>query len=114
MPPPTPSTAEPSAPNSLLGRSVAYPARMAQVRLFASMREAAGRSHDEVPGATVADIGAGDYVEIGMLGAYGCAMRTGFNGFGSDLKVLAEDEPMATLYGEPVRERALPSNVVKL
>ena len=27
---------------------------MAQVRLFASMREAAGRSHDEVPGATVA------------------------------------------------------------
>ena len=61
-----------------------------------------------------ADIGAGDYVEIGMLGAYGCAMRTGFNGFGSDLKVLAADEPMATLYGEPVRERALPSNVVTL
>ena len=25
---------------------------------------------------------AGDYIEIGMLGAYGCAMRTGFNGFG--------------------------------
>ena len=42
---------------------------------------------------------AGDYVEIGMLGAYGCAMRTGFNGFGSDLKVIADDEPMATLYG---------------
>jgi MoaD family protein len=29
---------------------------MAQVRLFASMREAAGRSHDEVPGATVGDV----------------------------------------------------------
>jgi molybdopterin converting factor subunit 1 len=29
---------------------------MAQVRLFASMREAAGRSHDELPGATVADV----------------------------------------------------------
>ena len=29
---------------------------MAQVRLFASMREAAGRSHDEVPGAPVADV----------------------------------------------------------
>jgi ornithine decarboxylase len=27
-----------------------------------------------------ADVQAGDYVEIGMLGAYGCAMRTGFNG----------------------------------
>jgi ornithine decarboxylase len=61
-----------------------------------------------------ADTEAGDYVEIGMLGAYGCAMRTGFNGFGSDLKVIAEDEPMATLYGEPVRERAVPSNVVTL
>ncbi|HVQ07815.1 MAG TPA: type III PLP-dependent enzyme [Allosphingosinicella sp.] len=61
-----------------------------------------------------ADTEAGDYVEIGMLGAYGCAMRTGFNGFGSDLKVIAEDEPMATLYGEPMRERAVPSNVVTL
>jgi ornithine decarboxylase len=60
-----------------------------------------------------ADTEAGDYVEIGMLGAYGCAMRTGFNGFGSDLKVLAEDEPMATLYGGESREVAR-SNVVKL
>ena len=60
-----------------------------------------------------ADIGAGDYIEIGMLGAYGCAMRTGFNGFGSDLKVLAADEPMATLYGGESREVAR-SNVVKL
>ena len=32
----------------------------------------------ELPG----DVQAGDYIEIGMLGAYGCAMRTGFNGFG--------------------------------
>jgi len=60
-----------------------------------------------------ADIGPGDYIEIGMLGAYGCAMRTAFNGFGSDVKVVAEDEPMATLYGEPAREVAR-SNVVKL
>jgi len=60
-----------------------------------------------------ADTEAGDYVEIGMLGAYGCAMRTGFNGFGSDLKVLAQDEPMATLYGGPLREVAR-SNVVTL
>jgi ornithine decarboxylase len=61
-----------------------------------------------------ADVAAGDYVEIGMLGAYGCAMRTGFNGFGSDTKVLADDEPMATLYGGFVEERAVPSNVVTL
>ena len=61
-----------------------------------------------------ADVQAGDYVEIGMLGAYGCAMRTGFNGFGADMKVLADDEPMATLYGGFVEERAVPSNVVTL
>ena len=61
-----------------------------------------------------ADVEAGDYVEIGMLGAYGCAMRTGFNGFGSDLKVLADDEPMATLYRTAEPEREVPSNVVTL
>lgn len=61
-----------------------------------------------------ADVQAGDYLEIGMLGAYGCAMRTAFNGFGADLKVIAEDEPMATLYGEAEAERAVPSNVVTL
>jgi ornithine decarboxylase len=60
-----------------------------------------------------ADVGAGDYIEIGMLGAYGCAMRTGFNGFGADLKAVAADEPMATLYGAG-EERRTASNVVKL
>jgi len=60
------------------------------------------------------DVQAGDYVEIGMLGAYGCAMRTGFNGFGSDMRVVAGDEPMATLYGAAEAERAVPSNVVTL
>ena len=59
-----------------------------------------------------ADIAAGDYIEIGMLGAYGCAMRTGFNGFGSDLRVVATDEPMATLYADG--ERPAASNVVTL
>jgi ornithine decarboxylase len=61
-----------------------------------------------------ADVQAGDYLEIGMLGAYGCAMRTQFNGFGADLKVIAEDEPMTTLYAEAETERAIPSNVVTL
>ncbi|WP_375382166.1 type III PLP-dependent enzyme [uncultured Sphingomonas sp.] len=59
-----------------------------------------------------ADVAAGDYLEIGMLGAYGAAMRTAFNGFGSDETVVAADEPMATLYGEePAR---IAANVVKL
>ena len=58
-----------------------------------------------------ADVQAGDYVEIGMLGAYGCAMRTGFNGFGSEWRVVVEDEPMASLYRETEELR---SNVVTL
>jgi ornithine decarboxylase len=29
-----------------------------------------------------ADVDEGDYIEIGMLGAYGVAMNTRFNGFG--------------------------------
>ena len=45
------------------------------------------------------DIGPGDYIEIGMLGAYGCAMRTQFNGFGVTAAEIVADEPMASLYG---------------
>ena len=59
-----------------------------------------------------ADVQAGDYIEIGMLGAYGSAMRTAFNGFGSDETVIVEDEPMASLYLDAPAEVA--SNVVKL
>jgi ornithine decarboxylase len=59
------------------------------------------------------DIKAGDYIEVGMLGAYGCAMRTGFNGFGVGDRVIVDDEPMASLYrGES--QPAARSNVVKL
>jgi ornithine decarboxylase len=59
-----------------------------------------------------ADVQPGDYVEIGMLGAYGCAMRTGFNGFGRAEMVEVEDEPMVSLY--TAAEREVASNVVKL
>jgi ornithine decarboxylase len=60
-----------------------------------------------------ADVRAGDYIEIGMLGAYGCAMRTGFNGFTAGETVVVEDEPMASAYiaGE---EPAKAPNVIKL
>jgi ornithine decarboxylase len=61
----------------------------------------------ELPG----DVQAGDYIEIGMLGAYGSAMRTGFNGFGSDRAEIVDDEPMASLYAPLERKR---SSVVKL
>jgi len=61
----------------------------------------------ELPG----DVGPGDFIEIGMLGAYGCAMRTQFNGFGVVDSVIVDDEPMASLYGASAPAR---SNVVKL
>ena len=59
-----------------------------------------------------ADVGAGDYLEIGMLGAYGAAMRTAFNGFGSAETVVVADEPMASLYGEA--EAVIVQDVAKL
>ena len=45
-----------------------------------------------------ADVKAGDFIEVGMLGAYGCAMRTKFNGFGAEEQQVVSDEPMASLY----------------
>ena len=59
-----------------------------------------------------ADVAAGDYVEIGMLGAYGCAMRTRFNGFGIESVEIVDDEPMATVYGTAAPPER--SNVVTL
>jgi ornithine decarboxylase len=61
----------------------------------------------ELPG----DVRPGDYIEIGMLGAYGCAMRTQFNGFGVTDSAIVDDEPMASLYGATAPAR---TNVVKL
>ena len=60
-----------------------------------------------------ADVQAGDYIEIGMLGAYGCAMRTGFNGFTNGATFEVSDDPMATLYDEDRQDR-FSANVVKL
>jgi ornithine decarboxylase len=59
------------------------------------------------------DMGAGDYIEIGMLGAYGCAMRTEFNGFGEVETIIVNDEPMASLYqqlaanDDPIPDRSV-------
>ncbi len=60
-----------------------------------------------------ADTQAGDYIEIGMLGAYGCAMRTGFNGFGNGERVTVADEPMASLYVEQEEAVRVSSNIFK-
>ena len=60
-----------------------------------------------------ADIQTGDYIEIGMLGAYGAALRTAFNGFGADETHSVDDEPMDSLYLGDARETE-PSRVVSM
>ncbi|WP_137679029.1 type III PLP-dependent enzyme [Aurantiacibacter suaedae] len=59
------------------------------------------------------DIQSGDFIEIGMLGAYGAAMKTGFNGFGAVEASVVDDEPMASLYLGRKDER-VSDNVVSL
>lgn len=69
--------------------------------------------HMQGPFELPADVKAGDYIEVGQLGAYGQAMRTGFNGFGEGATVIVSDEPMASLIpadGVP----SVPQNVVSL
>jgi ornithine decarboxylase len=53
------------------------------------------------------DVRQGDHVEIGMLGAYGVAMATRFNGFGELETVEVEDGPMASMYG--LAPRSIPT-----
>jgi ornithine decarboxylase len=61
-----------------------------------------------------ADVRAGDFVEIGMLGAYGSAMRTAFNGFTNGDTVIVDDEPMVSLYTETAEPAKVAGRVIKL
>ncbi len=70
--------------------------------------------HMEGPFDLPADVEAGDYIEIGMLGAYGAAMRTAFNGFGQGECVTVTDEPMASQYIDGRRDVRVSDNVVNL
>ncbi len=68
----------------------------------------------EGPFKLPASIKSGDYIEIGMLGAYGAAMRTRFNGFGTGLVENVGDEPMASQYSGTRRDPRVSDNVVSL
>jgi ornithine decarboxylase len=68
----------------------------------------------EGPFMLPADIRAGDYIEIGMLGAYGAAMKTAFNGFGQATAIGVADEPMASQYTGTRRDPRSSDNVVSL
>jgi ornithine decarboxylase len=60
----------------------------------------------EGPFVLPADIREGDYIEIGMLGAYGVAMQTRFNGFGDTETIAVEDLPWTTMYSSVIEKRA--------
>ena len=68
----------------------------------------------EGPFTLPSDIRAGDYIEIGMLGAYGAAMRTAFNGFGQGAAIDVADEPMSSLYRGDRLDPRVSDNVVSL
>ncbi len=70
--------------------------------------------HMEGPFDLPGDVDVGDYIEIGMLGAYGAAMRTRFNGFGQGDVVGVTDEPMASQYLGNRRDPRVSDNVVSL
>ena len=49
---------------------------------------------------------AGDYLELGQLGAYGRCMATRFNGFGEYQEALCADDPFGTVFEEQRERRA--------
>ena len=77
-------------------------------------------SIDHMPGPfwLPEDVREGDFVEIGMIGAYGVAMNTRFNGYGDNETVQVDDAPMGSMFGLARRSIPVPrqdsQNVVKL
>jgi ornithine decarboxylase len=53
-----------------------------------------------------ADIREGDHIEIGMLGAYGVAMASRFNGFGDTVTAVSADAPWASMFAESAQVAA--------
>ena len=70
-------------------------------------------SADHMPGPfwLPGDIAEGDHVEIGMLGAYGVALATRFNGFGDQEVAEVSDPPMASMFGLAPRTLRTPGDV---
>ena len=70
--------------------------------------------HMKGPFELPVDMKVGDYIEIGMLGAYGAAMKTAFNGFGATEVFEVTDEPMSSQYRGDRRDPRVSDNVVSL
>lgn len=61
---------------------------------------------DYIPGPFTlpSDIEEGDYIEIGLTGAYGRVSASGFNGYGEYYFAEAMDNPFPTMYGSARRK----------
>ncbi|MGQ9367610.1 type III PLP-dependent enzyme [Azospirillum sp. A39] len=93
-----------------------FPARL--IRPFAAMGDAApagfsfyGPTCDsadrmEGPFHLPADVKAGDWIELGQLGAYGGCLRTAFNGFDQARLIEVADRPLLETPGHTVLVRA--------
>lgn len=66
-------------------------------------------SIDHMPGPFLLpeSIEEGDYIEIGNVGAYGRALATHFNGYGTYEEVILQDEPQMTMYQADGIEEAI-------
>lgn len=88
-------------------------AETASFRLFGPTCD----SLDAIPGPfeLPADIAEGDIIEIGMLGAYGTALATNFNGFGSVEYVAVEDMPWPSMFvAQPDQAEDTDATVISL
>lgn len=67
-------------------------------------------SIDHMPGPFMLPetIDEGDYIEIGNIGAYGRALATAFNGYGTYDEVILLDEPMMSMYATDARAEDQP------
>ena len=53
------------------------------------------------------NIAAGDYIEIGQLGAYSRSIRTEFNGFNQNIQIEVKDQPLESLYSNVQRKNSV-------
>jgi ornithine decarboxylase len=90
-----------------------YPARRVNRRTSSRMENfsfwgVSCDSIDYIPGpfALPADVNEGDYIEIGLTGAYGRVSASNFNGYGNYYFANANDNPFPSMYEDG--EEALP------
>ncbi len=91
-------------PARLISRDVGSDAPMSGFELWGPTCD----SIDHMPGPFLlpSSIEEGDYIEICNIGAYGRALATGFNGYGTYDEAILLDEPMLSMFERDEEDRA--------